>query len=230
MTSIRQSIRAVPQKGRGEMVEAALRKAIVLGTFQPGAALREMDLAERFDCAQGTVREALMRLSEEGLVSRRARRDTHVAPASLDDMDELLRIRHDIECRAARRIIAADDPALLPDLGHFLQSMRLAALEGDEYALLEQDCLFHLRLFETAATPVVEPVLQRCLVHTQRYKVLNTTPDQRDLLNTANRHVAIIEAVATGRAEELARALSHHIATIVDFGPEVFSPAGAAQE
>ena len=230
MTSIRQSIRAVPQKGRGEMVEAALRKAIVLGTFQPGAVLREMDLAERFDCAQGTVREALMRLSEEGLVSRRARRDTHVAPASLDDMDELLRIRHDIECRAARRIIAADDPALLPDLGHFLQSMRLAALEGDEYALLEQDCQFHLRLFEAAATPMVEPVLQRCLVHTQRYKVLNTVPGQRDLLNTANRHVAIIEAVETGQPEPLTRALSHHIATIVDFGPEVFSPAGAAQE
>ena len=225
MTSIRQSIRAVPQKGRGEMVEAALRKAIVLGTFQPGAVLREMDLAERFDCAQGTVREALMRLSEEGLVSRRARRDTHVAPASLDDMDELLRIRHDIECRAARRIIAADDPALLPDLGHFLQSMRLAALEGDEYALLEQDCQFHLRLFEAAATPMVEPVLQRCLVHTQRYKVLNTVPGQRDLLNTANRHVAIIEAVETGQPEPLTRALSHHIATIVDFGPTVFAPA-----
>ena len=234
MTSIRQSIRAVPQKGvpqkgRAEMVEAALRKAIVLGTLEPGAALRELDLADRFECAQGTVREALMRLSEEGLVSRRARRDTHVAPASLDDMDELLHIRHDIECRAARRIIAAGDPMLLSDLGHMLQAMRLAALEGDEYALLEQDCQFHLRLFETAATPVVEPVLQRCLVHTQRYKVLNTTPDQRDLLTTANRHVAIIEAVETGSAEALSRALSHHIATIVDFGPEVFSPAGEAR-
>lgn len=224
MATIRQAVKAAPQKGRAEMVEAALRKAIVLGTLEPGATLRELDLADRFDCAQGTVREALMHLSEEGLVTRRARRDTHVAPASLEDADELLRIRHDIECRAARRIIAANDPALIPDLGHMLSAMRLAALEGDEYTLLEQDCLFHLRLFETAATPVVEPVLQRCLVHTQRYKVLNTTPGQRDLLTTANRHVAIIEAVATGRAEPLARALSHHITTIVDFGPEVFAP------
>lgn len=223
MATIRQAVKAAPQKGRAEMVEAALRKAIVLGTLEPGATLRELDLADRFDCAQGTVREALMHLSEEGLVTRRARRDTHVAPASLEDADELLRIRHDIECRAARRIIAANDPALIPDLGHMLSAMRLAALEGDEYTLLEQDCLFHLRLFETAATPVVEPVLQRCLVHTQRYKVLNTDPDQRDLLNTANRHAAIIEAVETGRAEALSRALSHHIATIVDFGPEVFA-------
>ena len=35
MSSSRQSIRAVPQKGRGELVEAALRKAIVLGTLEP---------------------------------------------------------------------------------------------------------------------------------------------------------------------------------------------------
>lgn len=225
MVTGKQAIRAIPQRGRGEMVEAALRKAIVLGTLEPGAALRELELADRFDCAQGTVREALMRLSEEGLVTRRARRDTHVAPASLEDVDELLRIRHDIECRAARRIIAARDTALVADLGHMLQAMRLAALEGDEYALLEQDCQFHLRLFEAAATPMVEPVLQRCLVHTQRYKVLNTVPGQRDLLNTANRHVAIIEAVETGQPEPLTRALSHHIATIVDFGPTVFAPA-----
>ena len=58
MVTGKQAIRAIPQKGRGEMVEAALRKAIVLGTLEPGAALRELELADRFDCAQGTVREA----------------------------------------------------------------------------------------------------------------------------------------------------------------------------
>ncbi len=216
--------KTAPQKGPGEIVEAALRRGIVLGTLEPGAVLREMDLASQFNCSQGTVREALMRLSEEGLVARRARRDTHVAPAQPEDAGELLRIRHDIECRAALRVIAAKDAALLDDLGDLLQAMRLAALQEDEYALLERDCLFHLRLFEAAAMPVVEPVLQRCLVHSQRFKILNTAPDTRVLLETADRHIAIVEAVRSGDAAALESALSHHISTIVDFGPDVLPP------
>ncbi|QCP88044.1 GntR family transcriptional regulator [Cereibacter sphaeroides] len=215
---------AGPQRSRSAQVEHALRREIVLGTLPPGGVLRELDLAQRFAVAQGTIREALMRLSEEGLVQRRARRDTHVTEAHSDDVVELLRIRHDIECRAALRVIEANDPRLRKDLDMLLQAMRLAALQEDEYALLEQDCRFHLRLFEAAAMPVVEPVLMRCLLHTQRFKILNSAAHSRELLATADRHVSILEALETRSAEALMRALSHHIATIVDFGPEVMPP------
>ncbi|MEF9601088.1 GntR family transcriptional regulator [Paracoccus sp. PXZ] len=217
------------QRSRSETAEHALRRDIVLGTLAPGAALRELDLAQRFKCAQGTIREALMRLSEDGLVTRRARRDTHVAAANPDDAQELLRIRRDIECRAAIRVIESRDDSLLPDLETLMQSMRLAALQGDEYALMEHDRGFHLRLFEAAATPVVEPVLFRCLLHTQRFKILNSEPESRNLHDTADRHLSILESVAARDADGLTRALSHHIATIVDFGPEVFA-AGESSE
>lgn len=209
------------QRSRSAQVEHSLRREIVLGTLQPGGVLRELELAQRFDVAQGTIREALMRLSEEGLVQRRARRDTHVTEAHSDDVVELLRIRHDIECRAAIRVIEACDATLQKDLGALLQAMRLAALQGDEFALLEQDCRFHLRLFEAAAMPVVEPVLTRCLLHTQRFKILNSAAASRDLLATADRHVAILDALGTRSPQQLTEALSHHISTIVDFGPQV---------
>lgn len=208
---------------RSERAEQALRRDIVLGILAPGAPLRELDLAQRFQCAQGTIREALMRLSEDGLVTRRARRDTHVALASPDDAQELLRIRRDIECRAAIRVIESRDDSLLRDLDRLLQSMRLAALQGDEYALLEHDRGFHLRLFEAAATPIVEPVLFRCLLHTQRFKILNSAPESRDLQGTADRHLSILAALQDRDPQALTRALSHHISTIVDFGPEVFA-------
>lgn len=216
------------QLSRSETAEHALRRDIVLGLLAPGAVLRELELAQRFDCAQGTIREALMRLSEDGLVMRRARRDTHVAEAHPDGAAELLRIRHDIECRAAGRIVEARDGALARDLEAELQGMRVAAFRGDEYALLEHDCRFHLRLFEAAAMPVVEAVLFRCLLHTQRFKILNSDPAARDLPGTAERHVSILDAVLTRDPAALGGALSHHIATIVDFGPEVFAKEATA--
>ncbi|MEI4487523.1 GntR family transcriptional regulator [Frigidibacter sp. MR17.14] len=212
--------------GRSAQVAHALRRDIVLGTRAPGEALRELELAQQFNVAQGTIREALMGLAEEGLVRRRARRDTHVAPSNTDDVGELLRIRHDIECHAARRVIERCDDTLLADLGLQLQAMQFAALQEDEYSLLEHDCRFHLRLFAAAALPVVEPILSRCLVHTQRYKILNSAPQSRDLTATANRHLSILDAVRDADEGALATALSHHITTIVDFGPPLGPAAG----
>lgn len=212
---------AVAQRSRSGAVGHTLRREIVLGLLAAGEPLRELDLAQRFGVAQGTIREALMHLSEEGLVMRRARRDTHISPAGSDDVRELLHIRHEIECRAALRLASTPNDHLLKALEKLLQSMRLAALQEDEYALLEYDCQFHLLLFQAATMPVVEPVLARCLVHTQRFKVLNSKLEDRDLMATANRHVAIIEAVAARDPQALSAALSHHISTIVDLGPRV---------
>ncbi|MGF1624897.1 MAG: GntR family transcriptional regulator, partial [Alphaproteobacteria bacterium] len=44
-----------------------LQREIVLGTLPPGTPLLELELAERFGCSQGTIREALLLLQEEGL-------------------------------------------------------------------------------------------------------------------------------------------------------------------
>ncbi len=221
-----ENLRSRTQPSRSELVEEALRREIVLGKLAAGEVLRELELAQRFEVAQGTIREALMRLSEEGLIIRRARRDTHVSPASSEDVRELLHIRHDIECRAAIRVAEATDGALMKTLEGHLQMMRLAALQEDEYSLLQHDCHFHLSLFAAAHMPVVEPVLARCLVHSQRFKILNSRAQDRDLMATANRHVVIIEAVEARDAKALHQALSHHISTIVDLGPAVMTVGG----
>jgi predicted transcriptional regulator len=49
----------------------ALKRDIMLGTLAPGTGLTELELAAHFQCSQGTVREALLQLQEEGLVRRR---------------------------------------------------------------------------------------------------------------------------------------------------------------
>ncbi|TGD65282.1 GntR family transcriptional regulator [Tabrizicola sp. WMC-M-20] len=147
----------------------------------PRSALLELELANRFEVSQGTVREALLLLQEEGLV---------------------------------HRAIARQGKGLADALRHHLGAMQDAAAAGDEYLLSVHDRAFHAGLFEQADLPPVQPVLARCLIHAHRFKILHPE-QQRDLLETANRHQVIIQAVAA------VDALSHHITTIVDFGPSV---------
>lgn len=65
-------------------------------------------------CSQGTVREALLRLQEDGLVIRAGRRGTTVTPLDADAASEMLALRRRIETRGAARAAAHATPPLSP--------------------------------------------------------------------------------------------------------------------
>ncbi len=215
---------------RSHVIYRSLQREIVLGMLAPRSTVLELELASRFEVSQGTVREALLLLQEEGLVHRMAHRGTVIADCRAEDAQELIRLRQDIECRGVRRAMARQGAQLADPLRRHLDAMRAAAKAGDEYLLSVHDRAFHADLFERADLPPVQPILARCLIHAHRFKILHPE-QQRDLLETANRHQVIIDAVAAGDATATADALSHHITTIVDFGPSVLgagkSRAGA---
>lgn len=197
-----------------------LQKEIVLGVLRPEQSLTEMELAQRFDCSQGTVREALMRLSEEGLVKRLPNRGTHVAPCSASDTRALLKIRQAVECDYVARIVARSDGQHQAGLHDLLNAMRNAARDHDEYRLSVHDRDFHALLFAAADLPLVAPILTRCLIHSHRFKILNSKPT-RTLDATAERHAPILDALRAGDGDRLRDLLAHHVATIVDFGPDI---------
>jgi DNA-binding GntR family transcriptional regulator len=207
---------------RSHAIFEAIQKDIMLGNLPPRAAMLELDLANRFECSQSTVREALMFLETDGLVDRLPHRGTLVADSRSEDAHELILIRRDIECRGVVRVMNRFGPMLRKELEADLDGMRKAAKEGDEYGLSLHDRNFHLNLYDAADMPTVRPILRRCLIHNHRYKILNSEPN-RGLLETAERHVAILDALAAGDEREAVKALSHHITTIVDFGPSIVS-------
>src|SRR5690606_7516707 len=65
--------------GRSQAMYARLQREIMLGQLKPRAVVLELELAQRFGVSQGTVREALLRLQEVGLVHRLPHRGTTVA-------------------------------------------------------------------------------------------------------------------------------------------------------
>lgn len=210
-----------PQSSRrSHTIFVALQKEIVLGILAPERTLTELDLAQRFGCSQGTVREALMQLNEEGLVKRQPNRGTRVAPCPADDARALLNLRREVECAYLDRVVERTDARLVADLRALLDAMRNAARDGDEYGLSVRDRAFHTRLFEAADLPLVTPILTRCLIHAHRFKILNSQPN-RALTETAERHLPIVEALDARDRDLLRDLLAHHIATIVDFGPDL---------
>lgn len=218
--------RVAPSRpARSAVAFDALKHDIMLGLLAPGDPLVEMELAARFACSQGTVREALLQLQEEGLVRRLGHRGTQVSDCTADEAVEMFRVRQQIECNGVVRALARPSRSLVADLEGLAEAMLEAARDDDEMRLAAFDRDFHRRLFRDADLPALDPILHRCLVHNHRFKI-SQSAGVRDLVATAQRHRPVVEAVARGDAEAATRTLHHHIATIVDFGPSVFPGSG----
>ncbi|ALN74842.1 GntR family transcriptional regulator [Aureimonas sp. AU20] len=207
--------------GKSAAAFTSLKREIMLGELRPGQALVELELATRFGCSQGTVREALLQLQDEGLVLRNGYRGTQVSDCTLEEAVELFRIRQSIECRGIVHVLRHPSRTLVSDLKAMLADMTRAAEREDELELASIDREFHGRIFADAGLPALDPILRRCLIHNHRYKISRST-QARDLAQTARRHEPIVAAIEARDLAAASAALFHHIATIVDFGPNVF--------
>src|SRR5882724_9333222 len=121
----------------------------------------------------------------------------------------MFRMRQSIECRGAARALKRPSRTLTAELASLLAAMEQAAADDDEYRLADLDRDFHLRLFRDADLPAIEPMLHRCLIHNHRFKISRLT-GARDLVATARRHLAILDAVERGDETAAVGALGHH--------------------
>jgi DNA-binding GntR family transcriptional regulator len=88
-----------------------LQEDILTGRLQPGRKLRLKELIEEYDTGNSPLREALNRLSANGMVVREENRGFRVPPASTDELMELTRTRCWLEEIALRESIANGDVA-----------------------------------------------------------------------------------------------------------------------
>ena len=96
---------------RTEDAHTQLRADILACRIRPGERLRILELAGRLGVSHTVVREALSRLSADGLVVAEAQRGFTVAPVSPKELADLTDVRVTIECDALRRSIERGDIA-----------------------------------------------------------------------------------------------------------------------
>ncbi|MFI9381892.1 GntR family transcriptional regulator [Kutzneria sp. NPDC052558] len=94
---------------RTEEVYAVLRAELLKGAFAPGQKLRVVELGERFGASQSVIREALLRLTEQGLAVAEPQRGVRVRDLSIDDVAALTETRVLVESQALRWSIARGD-------------------------------------------------------------------------------------------------------------------------
>lgn len=102
-----------------EQVHEQLRADIISCRIAPGAEIREGELALRFGTSKSPVRDALMHLQREGLVTPLPRQGYRVASISLSDVEDMFHLRGALERACTERIVRHASDAQLQELDRF---------------------------------------------------------------------------------------------------------------
>ncbi|HEU5476154.1 MAG TPA: GntR family transcriptional regulator [Actinophytocola sp.] len=139
------------RRGLAEEAADRIREAIFSGLFAPGAALREVELAEALDVSRGSVREGLAMLEHEGLLQSAWHRGTRVIDLTVTDIEEVYSVRAALErlatCKAAERVTAAE----LDRLDSTVAAMgEQVTARSEGHRLLALDIDFHDQIYHAA--------------------------------------------------------------------------------
>jgi DNA-binding GntR family transcriptional regulator len=188
-----------------------LRDAIVSLQLAPGTVLSRAELAEQFALSQTPIRDALMKLGEEGLVDIFPQHATLVSRIDIASATQAQFLRRSIEAEVVRVVAGRADAALLDQLRAQIdvQSSLLGSPAYLEF--IAADRSFHRLMYEAAGVPELFQLVRQRSGHVDRLRLLNlpTVGKQRAIVRD---HRRIVEALAAGNADAAQDHLRQHLA------------------
>lgn len=210
---------AEPSRARGsgtQTVYKALRQEILSMALPPGSPLDEVRLSERFNMSRTPIREALLRLSAEGMVATLPNRNTIVAPidfATLPPYFEALSLMYRVTTRAAA---GRSNPDIMARIRARQAEFSAAVEAQDAFAMIEANREFHVAIAELGGNPYYTTFFARLLDEGRRIlRLYYSTFDDRLPLQYVEEHEHLIAAIEAGDVEEADRLAIAHARQIV---------------
>ena len=210
-----------------QLIADQLREQIIQGTFRPGEQVNESVLASQLRTSRGPVREALQRLSQEGLLVSHRNRGVFVLELSADDVREIYAVREAVESAAANALLDSGPEQIdstCEVLKPIIKDMAKQVAVSDWQAIARLDMQFHIsfvagagnsrliRIYETLAAEsrmcilnleVSYPRVDALVQEHQNLLDLLEAGDREGLLEGIKRHMqkAVEDLTATGNEE-----------------------------
>jgi GntR family transcriptional regulator, carbon starvation induced regulator len=205
-----------PHKSRTARTYELLRDLIVDARYAPGEKLRIDHLSRELDVSSGAVREALSRLTAEGLVVAEPQKGFVVAPISRRDLKDLTDVRIEIENRCLTESIEKGDvdwEGRVLSIHHRLSSLKSAYLQrgtADAQRWHEMHEEFHRQLTSACENRWWLRLRRQLYIQSDRYRRLSGPLDETNRDIEAE-HTLIANAALARDTEAAVRHMSDHL-------------------
>jgi DNA-binding GntR family transcriptional regulator len=191
-----------------------VRHALIARTIKPGSRLVEAELASRLQVSRTPVRDALRRLEADGLLQRVGRGGLMAAEVQPDELEDIFRVRTELDGLAARLASERGDAQAWEGLRDRARALgRLAEQSGfSSFGFNQAHTAFHAVIYQLAFAPRVATMLQvRLLSLVEIASELSYVGDRRDE-PVAAQHLELVDALASGDSARAAAAALEHCA------------------
>ncbi|MCT8970977.1 GntR family transcriptional regulator [Microbaculum marinisediminis] len=201
---------AAEDRSQRERAFGEIRRRILENELPAGVQMLETEVADMLGMSRTPVREALIRLAEEGLVEIRPRHGMRVRPVSPDDMREIYDVLTSLEATAASLAAARGlPPAELAALDRSVADMDKALKREDLKAWAKADERFHDLLVAGSGNKRLGDIV--ATMRDQAHRARMSTLMLRPLPTESNEdHRAVVEAIRDRDPEAAFAAHQHH--------------------
>ena len=193
----------------GPQIHRIIRERIVCTDLLPGVRLSEAELAKHYNVSRQPVREAFIKLADEGLLEVRPQRGTYVRKISVAAV---------LDARFVREAIEADIARFVARLEQLFTDQR-KAMEGDARAFLKLDHDFHRCLAEAAGKTYAWKVVEDVRAQLDRVRYLSYF--QFPMNEIIEQHIRIVSAITSRDPEAASAAMREHLREILHTLPDI---------
>lgn len=187
-----------------------LRARILSMDLAPNTVLSRAALQAEFGVSQTPVRDALLKLEQEGLVEIYPQHATVVSRIDLDAAHQAHFLRMAIELEAVRRVAGTPSPRCIDAARQAIAEQLAASTRQDYDAFYAADRAFHRVFYEEAGVPDLWSIVRRQSGHIDRLRLLNL-PFQGKVQSVIDDHTAILAAIEAQRPDRAAEQLRRHL-------------------
>ncbi|WP_379072493.1 GntR family transcriptional regulator [Mesorhizobium sp. UC22_110] len=204
----------------GPQVYRLLRRRIIQAELLPGERLSESEVAKSLSVSRQPVREAFIKLSEEGLVQVLPQRGTFVTRISVAAVMDARFVREAIEADIVRMVAESRTAGAIDELRRQVAQQK-GVLHSDRAAFLRLDELFHRTLAASAGKSYAWNVIEGVKAQMDRVRFLSV--DDMHVTRLIDQHERIVEAIASGDQNGAEQAMRLHLREILNSLPAIAS-------
>jgi DNA-binding GntR family transcriptional regulator len=187
-----------------------LRNQIVSLALPPGSPLSRVTLAQQFGVSSTPVRDALMRLEEEGLVDVFPQHATVVSQVDISSAQQAHFLRLSLELEIVRALALDHEDALIERLNGTIALQRQHAKAGDFESFSAADNVFHQQLYEATDNQELWKLVRSRSGHIDRLRRLHL-PTPGKAQEIVSLHRLIVKAIEDGKPDEAQTRLRKHL-------------------
>lgn len=194
-----------------------LEENIVSGKLKPNTRLKINELSESLGISRTPVREAVLRLENEGLIMSKANKWTIVAPIFVDSIKNIYPLVYDLEAFCLKEGFDRINETFIKELKAINEKIKEYNHDKRQVQVIQLDNEFHDHIISLSKNTEVKPILDNLKKRIRRLEIIfYTSKNAEELTSTYVEHSALIEALEERNLEKSLACLKVNWTNVLD--------------